>query len=149
MIILNSIYNRLLLENADVPYETGGILGGRNGVVTTHFSDNGANIIKPCSYTPNVKVLNEVIYDWQHEDICFMGIYHTHFGSESLSLGDKSYIDEIVKAMPTEIEKLYFPIIVRPIHKIIVYVAQRNWESWELLMDTTKIICTEGGVNKK
>lgn len=78
---------------SNIPPESGGILGGRNDVVTNICLDKGILGKHPCSYTPDTRFLNQKINQWAETGIQFMGMFHVHFGgTESLSEGDKEYI---------------------------------------------------------
>jgi hypothetical protein len=99
-----SVMGEILKKLPCEPPEIGGILGGKNGVVTCHVLDYGKTGGSPCSYTPNIAYLNRKIEEWFKDGIEFMGIFHVHFGgAESLSPGDKLYIGQILEAMPEEI----------------------------------------------
>ncbi len=129
MKITCNVYNKIILSQRDTPPETGGILGGINGTVTAAELDKGMQTREGCCYSPNVKAINETIKSWQQDNILFMGIFHTHFfGVKTLSLADKSYIEKIMKNMPSFIEGLYFPLIVMPQKEMIVYKATTNKE---------------------
>lgn len=117
---------RILDSQNTSPPETGGILGGEDGIITAEYFDRGIQNERMCSYIPNIKRLNKVIKQWQMENINFMGIYHTHFWSvETLSEADKRYISRILENMPPELKKLYFPIVVMPDKKIICYSTEQ------------------------
>lgn len=110
------------------PPETGGILGSSNGDLINNIILDYPSVVtaKPCIYMPNVDFLNEKIANWQENNISFKGVFHTHFaGIKTLSCGDKKYITEIMIAMPSEIESLYFPIYVLPDRQIVVYIARK------------------------
>jgi len=86
---------------SNIPPESGGILGGRNDVVTNICLDKGILGKHPCSYTPDTRFLNQKINQWAETGIQFMGMFHVHFGgTESLSEGDKEYIVRIMEVMP-------------------------------------------------
>ena len=92
-----SVMGEILRKLPCEPPEIGGILGGKNGVVTCHVLDYGKTGGSPCSYTPNIAYLNRKIEEWFKDGIEFMGIFHVHFGgAESLSPGDKLYIGQIL-----------------------------------------------------
>ena len=83
---------------SNVPPESGGILGGRNDVITNICLDKGILGKHPCSYTPDTRFLNQKIDQWAETGIQFMGMFHVHFGgTESLSEGDKEYIVRIME----------------------------------------------------
>lgn len=107
-------------------YEIGGILGSCNGnVIDSVVIDKlDTDPIRRCSYEPNVEYLNQNIELWQKKGISFKGIFHTHFiGVKTLSCGDIEYINSIMKAMPKQIEYLYFPVFVLPDCELICYKA--------------------------
>lgn len=134
-------YRNLIKELPDVPHEIGGILGGHNGVISAFAIDHGTQQGCGCFYSPDVAYLNHVIRQWQVESIEFYGIFHTHFfGVETLSDGDKTYINQIIQSMPSEIIMLYFPIILVPQRKILPYFATRNDDTVEISKEDLIIV---------
>jgi len=124
------------------PFETGGILGSRGKKLVDEvvIDLQGASCESPCSYAPNVDFLNRSIEDWQRRGIRFVGIYHTHFGgAKQLSCGDRRYINAIMAAMPQQIERLYFPIIVLPSAEPICYTAIRSNEALDIRVEEVVI----------
>lgn len=100
MKIKKNILKQILDAMPVCPPETGGIIGGRNGVVSAWEDDQDDESVG-CTYRPNVVYLNQVIKAWQGNGIVFMGIVHVHFGnSKTLSQGDILYINQIMQAMP-------------------------------------------------
>lgn len=125
MRINERLYQKIINMQNDLPPETGGILGGIGGCVTTSVYDCGKKSADMCSYTPDVDMLNEIISEWQVRGIEFMGIFHSHFfGVKTLSDGDRSYIECIMRNMPASVSRLYFPIIVMPEKVMVGYKAQ-------------------------
>lgn len=123
MKIKGTIIKEIIEEMPIVPPESGGIIGGRNGIVSIWFHDKREDAYG-CNYAPDVIRLNSIVEQWEREKYEFMGMFHVHFwGVKSLSRGDEEYIEQIMRAMPKEIEKLYFPIILQPQKKCITYVA--------------------------
>lgn len=113
------------------PPEAGGIIGGKAGRVYLWKYDAGCPE-KGCVYRPNVDAMNRVIAEWIEQNFDFMGIFHVHFGGAStLSDGDKRYIEKIMKAMPSCITQLYFPVVVQPNKQMASYIACIN-ESGDL-----------------
>ena len=124
---------------SNIPPESGGILGGRNDVVTNICLDKGILGKHPCSYTPDTRFLNQKINQWVETGIQFMGMFHVHFGgTESLSEGDKEYIVRIMEVMPKKIGCLYFPVVVMPERKVVAYKAVRNNEKVVIKRDCIK-----------
>lgn len=114
------------MDAAVQPYEIGGILGMRKGDVIDEVAMDVISSIpvRQCSYTPNVNYLNQVLEQWQKNEIIFRGIFHIHFaGVRTLSEGDRKYIEAIMQAMPEDIDYLYFPIFVLPKRELVCYKA--------------------------
>ena len=97
-------------KNCDREY--GGILGGRNDVITEFVFDKGLVNENIGTYIPNVRFLNDCIDKWQSQNINFYGIIHNHLTEYAeLSTEDVKCIEKIMNAMPQYIEYLYFPVI--------------------------------------
>lgn len=129
MKVKKAVIDMINNDISDMPPEIGGIMGSHNNdlideiVIDQPYQVN----VRPCSYYPNVDFLNQIIDGWQENNICFMGIFHTHFvGVKTLSCGDKKYIDAIMKSMPSYIEYLYFPIFVLPDRELVCYKAKKR-----------------------
>jgi len=134
--ILEDIINKM----PDKPPEVGGILGGKDNIVSQYHLDlsssNGG-----CYYSPNVQMLNEVIRNWSVKKIDFLGLFHTHFwGVSTLSDGDIEYITRIMQAMPKHIKQLFFPIIVIPDRMMVSYVAVRDENKINIINDDLIIV---------
>lgn len=143
MKILKSVLDIINNSVADFPPETGGILGSSDGLIIDKvvMDEYDLNNQKFCSYFPNVKFLNSNIEIWQKNGIDFKGIFHTHFfGVETLSDGDKQYIDAIMKAMPESVKELYFPIFVLPNRELFCYKAKKNDSGTEISFDETVLV---------
>lgn len=125
MTICEHVYIQMKKYIPDVPPEMGGLIGGRNGVITTVAFDRGISG-SMCSYMPDVYRMNRMIKRWELKNIEFLGIFHTHFwGIRTLSKSDKEYMVQILNAMPENITQLYFPVFVLPERNLTPYVAKR------------------------
>ena len=71
MRIYKQVYEDIVLSVKDIPPESGGILGEKDGVIQFVEYDEGKKDRKKCSYSPNVEKLNLVIQDWQKKEIQF------------------------------------------------------------------------------
>lgn len=112
MHIKKTVYEQLLTYCPDFPPESGGVLGGRNGVVTQFVLDLGLTTTRDDFYIPNVEYCNDVIAMWQTIGIAFYGILHTHpENSKELSPADRAYILSVMQVMPKTIDRLYFPLV--------------------------------------
>lgn len=136
--VLESIFHNI----SDVPpFENGGILGSIDGIITVAIADNGHSNTCGCSYEPNVEMFNQIISEWQKEDIEFSGIYHTHFfGVETLSQGDIDYINLILSAMPEQITQLYFPVVLPEKQQMIPYLAEKTAGGIRIVKDSLNVI---------
>lgn len=129
MKILRKAYNSLLNDTPPLPPETGGILGGNDGIISEIFFDQNEDIHNaPAIYVPNIGLINKTIESWERTGISFYGMFHSHYSRDrELSPGDRKYILEIMRAMPRTISRLYFPIIL-PGEAVFGYHADR-WNS--------------------
>ena len=127
------------MESPVPPPEVGGIIGGRDDIITCYFADKGSKENCYDSYYPSTDLLNEQIAVWQSRGIEFYGIYHTHFaGDDGLSCSDRRYIVNIMQAMPPQVTWLYFPIVFRD--GMLVYRALREKNTVKILPEEMEII---------
>lgn len=125
MKIAESLLNAIISGCQPFPPETGGIMGGHDELITDVIFDTYPGLSEQATYSPNVVYLNDCIVRWRNQGIEFRGIFHSHpVNQYSLSGADREYITNIMSAMPTNIEELYFPIIV-PTKTMFVYRAMR------------------------
>ncbi len=136
--VLNILYNKI----SDYPPESGGILGSEcDGVISHVVLDCGNSDFAHCCYAPNSIFLNCEIAKWAERRIEFQGVFHTHFaGVKTLSPADKRYIESIMKAMPSQIRQLYFPIYVLPDRELVVYRAVSSAESTDIFAEPLEIV---------
>lgn len=121
MIILRSVYEKILYSVPETPIETGGILGIRSDVVIECVFDLNGN--EYGKYVPNTSMINNIIALWQKNGIEFGGIFHSHYPSGTdLSQQDIKYIKEIMFSVKDSYSFLYFPIII-PHKELIPYKA--------------------------
>lgn len=125
-----------MLNSPLCPPETGGILGGTNGVINHIVPDRGFGDYD--QYIPDTELLNRIIIQWAERNISLMGIYHTHFvGCTELSNGDMRYISRIMDSAG-EGSILYFPIVI-PNKSVIAYRAEKKG-SLSILFNKIKTI---------
>lgn len=119
---LKEIFDEIIWTCPNIPPETGGILGSKNGLVVDFLFDKGIKQDFPDQYVPDINKLNKKIENWINVDIEFCGMFHTHFPyGKELSEPDKRYITEILNAVPKKM--LYFPIVF-PNKDMIVWKAE-------------------------
>ncbi|MDO4154763.1 MAG: hypothetical protein Q4E21_07940 [Clostridia bacterium] len=115
-----AVYDEILQTCPAVPPESGGLLGGRGGVITQYIADSGLGNGYD-RYAPNVQVFNAVLAEWQKDGVQFFGLYHSHFPQgERLSDADVFYIETILRATANAADTLYFPLVF-PKEKMIAY----------------------------
>lgn len=121
MYIDKNLYNQIL--NYDYPsYESGIVLGGINNQIAKLYFDCESK--GETYYSPNTKIINNVIKGWSKENIDFLGLAHTHPCFQiKLSSVDKEYIKNILHAMPIENSQLYFPVVL-PKKQMVSYLCK-------------------------
>ena len=125
MTIYKEIYD-LIADTAQraCDHEIGAVLGADRSDDICEAVFDRIEDIKQYMYTPNVEYLNEVIERWQRWR--FAGIVHSHLNNQcTLSSADKAYIEDIMMAMPSDVDYLYFPVYVMPENKLYGYKAER------------------------
>ena len=123
MNITKELYYQILSHIPICPPECGGIIAGKNNIVS-HFCIDEQGIASANEYMPNIKYINETIELWRKNNIDFLGIFHTHPESgRVLSKSDITYITKIMTNISDENIHLYFPIII-PRKEIISYYSQ-------------------------
>ncbi len=140
MTITESIYNEIL-HTLPTDYETGGIIGGFNGIVTCAVFDIAGRSESPCCYIPNVELFNSRIAAWQETGTEFYGLFHSHLGKlELLSNADMQYAEEILHALSGVVPSLYFPIVI-PNKHIISFVVSIFDGRLVVAEDAIELVC--------
>ncbi|MBQ8783892.1 MAG: Mov34/MPN/PAD-1 family protein [Clostridia bacterium] len=140
MMISKELYEEIVFSTLYPPPESGGLLGGHNGVVTIFVSDKGSDIKTSYKYKPDTVFFNRTINEWLNKNIDFMGIYHSHpHNCEALSSADIEYINEIMKSISGYTDKLYFPIVI-PKEKIISYYALIVADEIQIFHDAIQLL---------
>lgn len=142
MRITRKAIDTIRLNVANCFVETGGIMGSQDGILISEIiMDYIDNTEYKCCYAPNVQYFNECIAEWQQQNKYFAGMFHTHFYNVgTLSNEDIKYINVIMKAMPKEVEKLYFPIYILPRQELICYEATRENDSVLIRKDILEVV---------
>lgn len=142
MTIVKELLQTIRSNVSSCPFETGGILGSRDGILVSEIiMDPNDRETYRCCYIPNIRYFNQCIEEWNRKNIVFMGMFHTHFHNVStLSDGDIKYIHTIMSAMPNEIDRLFFPIYILPQNQMICYEAIREKNNISVKNDVLKIV---------
>lgn len=145
MLIRDSVLQDILKCADTKPPESGGIIGiNNNGIVCDYYHDFGIKTDRMCRYAPNTVVLNQVIASWKEMMIRIGGLYHTHyFGVSTLSKNDMNYISKILMSMPSNVNFLYFPLVVVPQYEMVPYIAKR--ENGAIRIELDNLIIVKGG----
>ena len=89
------VYQLIINSCPNNQTETGGILGGKNSVISEFVFDAGLDSKESGCYYPDTVTLNRCVSDWEQHGIDFYGIAHSHFREHTeLSSGDKEYIKD-------------------------------------------------------
>lgn len=139
MKIKRNVYDFLLQSCPSAPPETGGILGGNNGIITNIVFDKCNAVLDKAIYVPNIEFLNSQINRWNVYNIDFYGIFHTHISDKALSNDDKLNINKIMLSMPKSITKLFFSIII-PKKEMTFYAALRDNNQINIYLEEIDII---------
>ena len=130
MKISKDIIDYIICNVPSIKRESGGLLGADiNQNIVRVILDKGIAKEKTSRYTyfPDIELFNKCIIDWSNYNICFAGIFHTHFANNTvLSDEDIHYIKKIIDFMPNELSDLYFPILLIPEKIFIPFVARLN-----------------------
>jgi hypothetical protein len=140
--INKDIYEKLL-NTPEVPPESGGILGGKDQIISKVMFDQGL-ITREGQYKPDVMFLNQTIKGWSRCGIEFYGIFHTHAKQWlDLSGEDKKYIVKIMNSMPDSVHEILFPIVF-PEYTVSWFKAEKHYETVDIREISIEIF-VEGG----
>ncbi len=117
-----------LLSLQSTTCEQGGVLGGKNGIITHFYLDNGAER-NSFYYKPNVQALNEVIENWYNDGIDFLGLAHSHpKGKALLSASDISFAEQLIKS--NRLQKCHFPLTAMKNEKWVIkaFTYDGTWQ---------------------
>ncbi|MBQ8784707.1 MAG: hypothetical protein IJZ59_01515 [Alphaproteobacteria bacterium] len=138
--INQNVYHSLLNNTPLPPPETGGIIGGKDGIITCYFADKGESSCDFYRYYPNTNNLNNIISFWEKNNIDFMGIYHSHpLRNDELSSADIKYINNIMNDIKDFKQKLYFPLVI-PQTKLIGFCAVNVADEIKIFQTAIKIL---------
>ena len=91
--------------------EQGGILGSSDGKHIDHYYFDKTADRTSASYTMDTKALNEVIHNWNDNDIRLVGIIHSHpYGITKPSYGDMETAKRIIESIDVQ-GRFFTPIV--------------------------------------
>ncbi len=126
MIIKRATLKKILQSFSELPIESGGIIGRKNGKICSLYIDSSYS--NDHCYIPDIEKLNKTIVAWALKGIEFAGIIHSHpNGLASLSQGDIQYAYNILDK--TKMKYIYFPVITQNKQgkcKLYVYRIDQN-----------------------
>lgn len=114
------------------------------GRTITHFVyDTSSPCLDSAVYIPNTTFMNLRIAEFAAQGIQFCGIVHSHPPKQdTLSAEDIKYIRKVLAAMPTSVDKLYFPIMF-PHQTVIPFSAHK--ETGIIQKEALEVISTSRG----
>ena len=93
-----------------MPAESGGILGGKDDVIT-HYRFDHTGSTSNVTYSPDVPVVNKQLSQWNDFLIRLIAFVHSHPGKHNKpSAGDLVYAKQILKGID-DLEQLWLPIV--------------------------------------
>lgn len=108
--ITTEAYQNIIRKIGSQEPEKGGILMGKDGIVTDFIFDKEANTTRT-TYSLNVAYLNPIIKELKLEGKQLMGIIHSHpNGYSKLSDPDRNYFSSQFENFP-DLEFMYTPIV--------------------------------------
>ena len=126
--ITTSAYQEIVKKIGSQEPEKGGILMGKDGVVTDFIFDKAAATTRS-TYTLNVAYLNPIIKELKQQGKELLGVIHSHpNGYSNLSEPDREYFSSQFKNFPN-LEYMYTPIVFsakQDEFEIFPYVFHKN-----------------------
>jgi len=111
IIMTSEVYNEICNTIGAIKPEQGGILGSSDGTIIDNYYYDFNSKRTSFSYSMNVSVLNEVIHQWNDNDIRLMGVIHSHpEGFNIPSMGDVETASNIVRKIDVGGE-FFIPIV--------------------------------------
>lgn len=108
--ITTDTYQSIVMKIGSGIPEKGGILMGKNGIITDFIFDANAHTTGS-TYSLNVTYLNPLIKEMKQQGKQLLGIIHSHpFGCSELSHPDKEYFMSQFKNFP-DLDFMYTPIV--------------------------------------
>lgn len=124
--ISKSVHQQIL-EAFNLKQEDGGILGIKDGVISSFCFDQGND---HDAYTINVIKFSEQLEKWEKEGIAFAGFIHSHVVGEigEPSIRDFTYVKKFMSKNDW-LEELLFPIVYqKDDQKVIQFYLFKNNE---------------------
>jgi len=108
--ITTSAYQDIIRKIGSGIPEKGGLLMGKDGIVTDFIFDQNANTTST-TYELNIGYLNPLIKLYKRQGYELLGIVHSHpYGCKELSPQDKDYFKSQFSNFPA-LDRLYTPIV--------------------------------------
>lgn len=132
LVMSRAVYDEIRHTVGRLPAEQGGLLGGRNGMVT-HFCFDRTAHRTGATYSPDHERLNRLLQeDWNLRGIRLQGFAHSHpRGIARPSGGDLVYARRILEHNP-HLDRLLLPIVLTEPDtgrfELFPFVALRNGE---------------------
>lgn len=109
-IITTNAYQQIVKTLGSKIPEQGGILVGKDGVITDFVHDEFAET-SSSTYSLNINYLNPIIKKFKEDDKELLGIIHSHpYGCRKLSRQDQEYFSEVLNKAK-DVDYLFTPIV--------------------------------------
>ncbi|MGN1124048.1 MAG: Mov34/MPN/PAD-1 family protein [Eubacterium sp.] len=137
MKLQHNVYYNLIYNCKSTDFETGGILGGNNNIISEYLFDDNEFITDRYAYIPNRKFLNFHIEKWNYMGIELMGMFHTHIsGGTYPSNADLVYFERLIHAAG---KPLVF-IIINPNITMSIYKAKLIHNQFSIQLEKVELI---------
>lgn len=113
-----SILNKIEKTIGQCKYESGGVIGSQNQIITHYQFDSGVDCDE-YEYTPDVKKINEILLKWSKNNIRFEGLIHSHKTNNDLSYADVEYARKILEL--NNIKYVFMFVFVLDVKDIFAY----------------------------
>ena len=136
MIITSQVFDNIYKAFISNQYESGGLLGSRDGVICSFLFDIGNG--SSSEYAPNVSLFNDTLKTWAESNIKFAGIIHSHPNDcRCLSFEDEKTIHNICASIKVN-NALFFPILT--ISNGSCIITPYKYENGSITKDNIKIL---------
>lgn len=117
-------------------YETGGVLLGNEGLISSFIFDEG---IQHCdvSYIPDIKQLNTQIQSKMNTGFQVFGFVHSHFERRTLSVADIIYAKKIMELNHVDHIRMFLYVIKDK--TLFCYIVRKDTDLLEFHLETVPI----------
>ncbi len=138
--IRESVYQSIKNTLGTYEPEKGGLLGSKNGIISSFYYDEHA-LTGDNTYIPNIDKVNEILLKWESEEVTFAGIIHSHpYLKKNLSFADIDFAKRIIEINCSDLYTVHFPIVIPKHVEIYWYVVIKEGDTYRVDHKNIKII---------